>query len=518
MEPDRIGPAVLSPAPQPPEPVRDLDWDASTTQAFADGVAEIWQDLLSGLRAQPVGRDEGPATVADAVWLGVPDEPLPPQELLDHLRSVAFNHSVYPGHPGFMAYISGAGTVPGVVADSLAAALNQNVGGWMLSPAATEIEEGLIRWLGVEIGLGRQVGGTMTSGGAAATLTALKLARDRHAGFDARREGLSGSQRLAVYASDEAHVVVERAADVLGMGRNAVRHVPTDAHYRMDISKLRHMVRLDRTSGFRPIAVVGTAGTTATGAIDPLEAIADLCESEGLWFHVDGAYGAPGVFVPELRPLFRGIELADSVALDPHKWLYVPLAAGCLLVRDREVLKESFAAHASYVQQDRRHVDRGEDLGFQGIQFSRGFNALKVWVSLLAHGRSAYTRRIAHDVALARYLHECAASHPALEPIGEVTLSIACFRYVPPDLDLQAPEREGYLSLLNERLMTAVQVEGRAFCSNAVLEERFVLRACIVNFRTEASDIDRLLDVVVTLGAVIDQELRPQFWGVSHHV
>jgi glutamate/tyrosine decarboxylase-like PLP-dependent enzyme len=499
-----------------PEPVPDLDWDPDTARAFGDGVLDIWQELLTGLRDRAVGRDEGPRQVAAAVWRDIPDEPVPPAALLDHLRSVALEHSMYPGHPGFMAYISGAGTVPGAPADLLAAALNQNVGGWMLSPAATEIESGVIRWLAHELGLGDAAGGTMTSGGAAATLTALKAARDHKVGVEVRRAGLAGTRPFTIYASAEAHVVIDRAADTLGLGTDAVRKVPTDAGYRMDVAALQGMIAEDREQGARPIAVVGTAGTTATGAIDPLDELANICAAEDLWFHVDGAYGAPAALVPELRPLFAGIERADSVALDPHKWLSVPLAVGCVLVRDRATLHESFAVEASYVHQDRDHVDRGEDFGFQGIQFSRGFNALKVWVSLLAHGRDAYVRRIAHDVELARYLHERAREHPALEPIGDVTLSIACFRYVPPALPISRDAAEAYLSELNERIMTAVQTDGRAFCSNAVLDGHFVLRACIVNFRTEAEDLERLIATVVELGDRLDHELRPAPEAVRH--
>jgi glutamate/tyrosine decarboxylase-like PLP-dependent enzyme len=278
----------------------------------------------------------------------------------------------------------------------------------------------------------------------------------------------------------------------------------------MDVDALTGQIAADRDAGLVPFAVVGTAGTTATGAIDPLDHLADVCRAEGLWFHVDGCYGAPAALAPELRPLLAGIERADSVALDPHKWLYVPLAVGCLLVRDATCLPDSFQVEASYVHQERDLVERGEDLGFSGVQFSRGFSALKVWLSLLAHGRDAYARRIAHDVELARYLDRAARARVDFESMAPVALSIACFRYVPTDVDARDPAQQDHLDELNERLVVAIQRDGRSFCSNAVIHGRNALRACIVNFRTEADDVDRLLDVAAELGAGIDQQLRTE--------
>jgi aromatic-L-amino-acid/L-tryptophan decarboxylase len=247
--------------------------------------------------------------------------------------------------------------------------------------------------------------------------------------------------------------------------------------------------------------VVATAGTVGTGAIDPLDAIADVCAEHGLWMHVDGAYGGVAALTDTLRPLFRGIERADSVAFDPHKWLYTPHSGGVLVVRDMQSLAGAFAIEPSYVYEDKAVTGRGVDMFALGPQFSRGFHALKIWVSLLAHGWSAYERRIAHDVALTRYLHDSAAEHPQLETVGPApVLSIACFRYVPPELRGD-PSAEPYLNRLNERLMAELQLAGRVFPSNVVLDGRFGLRACIVNFRTEADDIDALITQAVASGA-----------------
>lgn len=495
--------------PSPPEPVRDLDWDHGRAREFADRTLDIWEELLARLRELPVTQAVTEEEVREAIARPVPEEPLPDDELFAYLREMVFERSMYPGHPRFMAYISGSGTVPGAAADLLAAGVNMNVGGWRLSPSATEIELHLTRWFAGQFGLPETAGGLMVSGGAMASFVALKVARDQRAGWDVRYRGVSAGPPLAFYMSTEAHVVSDRAADMLGLGTQAMRKIPVGDGFRLQTDLLREAIARDRAEGVRPTAVVGSAGTVATGAIDPLDEIADVCAEEGLWFHVDGAYGGPAVLADDLRPLFAGIERADSIAFDPHKWLYTPHSGGCVLMRDFQHLADSFAVHATYVHQDKERTGRGIDFTDLGPQFSRGFQALKVWVSLLAHGRKAYAARISHDAALARYLGDRAGERPEFELIAPVVLSICCFRYVPEDLP-EGPGREEYLSTLNERVMTEIQLDGRVFCSNAVLGDRFVLRACIVNFRTEAEDMDALLDVAAELGSKLDEELRPE--------
>jgi glutamate/tyrosine decarboxylase-like PLP-dependent enzyme len=491
-----------------PAPVPDLDWGPERARAFTDRVAGLYEELLSRLRELPITHGRPATEVREAVAIDVPEEPMDDDALLDYLRDVVLEHATLPGHPRFMAYVSGAGTVPGAAADLLAAGVNMNAGGWMLSPSATEIELKLTRTFASWFGLPPGAGGLVVSGGAMANFVALKVARDQRAGWDVRRSGVAAGPPLAMYMSQETHVVSARAADMLGLGTDAVRVIPVDDGYRIRIDALRETITKDREQGVRPFAVVGSAGTVATGSMDPLAALADLCADEDLWFHVDAAYGGPAAFTDDLRPLFAGIERADSIAFDPHKWLYTPLTGGCVLVRGMQALADSFAVTASYVYQDKERTGRGIDGTQLGPQFSRGFWALKVWVSLLAHGRAAYARRISHDAALARYLGERVEERPEFELACPVGLSICCFRYVPEDL----PRRDGrdaYLDLLNERLMTQVQQEGRVFFSNAVLRGRFVLRVCIVNFRTEAEDLDAALDVAAEVGARLDAELRP---------
>jgi aromatic-L-amino-acid/L-tryptophan decarboxylase len=486
--------------PHPPAPVTDLAWSAADAHDLASRVVDLWTELLERLPSLPVTRDFTPAEVGPAVALAVPEEPMPVDHLVAHLRELTFEQSLHLGHPAFFAYICGAGTVPGAATELLAAGLNPCLGGYRLGPGAAEIELHLTRWLAGRFGLPEGAGGMIMTGGAMANFVGLKCARDALLGLAVREDGVRGTGPVAIYASDEAHVVIRRAADMLGLGAGAVRAIAVDGGQRMRPDALAAVIERDAAAGVRPLAVCGTAGTTTTGSIDPLPALADLAAEHGMWFHVDAAYGGAAVLSDELCGLLDGIERADSLAVDPHKWLYTAQSAGCVLLRDFGQLSRSFHADASYIWLDDA-ARQGVDFAMHGPQFSRGFAALKVWVSLLAHGRAAYGKRIAHDAALARYLGELVAEHPDFELMCEPRLSICCFRYRPRGWS----GTEEQLDRVNERVMTAIHADGRVFCSNAVIEGRFGLRACIVNFRTEAPDVERLLAVAAELGQ-LEQE------------
>lgn len=305
------------------------------------------------------------------------------------------------------------------------------------------------------------------------------------------------------------HDSIDRTDQILGIGDAGIRNIPTDDALRMDVAALRHAIDADVASGYRPIAVVGTAGTTGTGAIDPLASIADVSSEYGIWFHVDAAYGGPAALTSQLAHLFDGIERADSIGFDPHEWLYTPHAGACILVRDPAHLADAFAVEASYIVTDNKHTGWGRDLYELSLQFSRPFAALKIWISLLAHGWNAYERRILQDVALTRYLHQLVTEHPELEPMADSELSITCFRFVPDGLGERA-DADAYLDLLNERLMFDIQLGGKVFPSNAIVNGRFALRSCIVNFRTEAETMEELVNETVRLGRLLDAQLRPE--------
>lgn len=492
-----------------PEPVDALDWSPERARSFGEKALDLWTEYLKGLPSFPVSRRLSLNQVREAVTFPVPEEPLTEEALLEHIRKVMFDYSMYPGHPAFFAYISGAGTVPGAIGDFLAAALNQNVGAWRLSPAATEIELNLTRWLARQFGFPDTGGGLFVSGGAVANLVGLKLARDiGGAASDIRTTGLAQKPQMLIYASKQVHGVMYRAVDMLGLGKGAIVTIPTDERDRMRVDLLAPAIEADIARGAHPVAIVGSAGTIETGAIDPLADIAQVAQKYSLWFHVDAAYGGGAILSDELRPLFAGIELADSIAFDPHKWLYTPHSGGCVLVKNLDHLGGSFAVQANYLYQDLERTGRGLDLGFIGPQFSRSFQAFKIWLSLLAHGRKPYSDRITHDARLAEYLGKRVEERPEFELATPVSLSICCFRYVPPGL-AAGEAREAYLNLLNDRLLTDIQLDGRVFCSNASREGKFLLRVCIVNFRTEAKQLDLLLDVAAELGGKLDAELRP---------
>lgn len=473
-----------------------------------DDAADLVQEYLKRLPSLSIDRPRTAAEVRDLVAQEIPEEGVSDEALGEYLRSIVFDSAMYTGHPAFLAYISGSGTTPGIVADLVAAAINQNVGGWRLGPGGTELELYLTSWFAGLFGLPEKAGGLVTSGGSMANFIALKVARDRALGSDARTKGL-GDARLTAYTSDQVHFATTRAADMLGMGSDAVRLIETDERLRLDVDAMARRVERDVADGFQPLAVIATLGTVTTGAVDPLRDIAEVCRDKDLWMHVDGAYGGPAIFAEDLKPLLEGVELVDSIAFDPHKWMYTPHSGGVVLVRDLQWLSDSFSALATFVHEDKELTGRGLDLGMMGPQLSRSFWALKIYISLLTHGTKAYGRRISHDVKLAHYLADRVREHSDFELSAPVELSICCFRYVPPDLP-DGELREKYLNALNERLMAEAQMDGRVYYSNAVLDDRFVLRCCIVNYRTEAEHLDLVLEVTSELGQKLDGEMRPE--------
>ena len=451
----------------------------------------------------PVKPDETGAMVRSALNAGrrLPETGADAGALLDTAASLLFEHSVFNGHPRFFGYITSSPAPIGVLGDFLASAVNQNCGGWMLSPMATEIEAQTVRWISQLIGFpSADTGspGVLVSGGNMANFVCLLAARAAKAGWDVRTTGISGSHpRLVLYASSETHTWVQKAADLFGFGTDAIRWIPVDEHQRLKTSDLRRQIELDRSRGERPFLVVGTAGSVSTGAIDPLPELAAICREHDLWFHVDGAYGAFAAALPDAPADLLGLAQADSVAVDPHKWLYAPLEAGCALVKRPDDLRNAFSYHPPYY----RFGEEALNFVDYGLQNSRGFRALKVWLALQQLGRSGYAASMAEDIRLSRKLFDLVRAHPEFEALTQ-NLSIATFRYVPRELrsKLGEPETEASLNTLNEELLARLERSGRAFLSNAVIAGKFAMRACIVNFRTTDADIDALPEIIASLG------------------
>jgi aromatic-L-amino-acid decarboxylase len=465
-------------------------------------------DRLARIPERLVTQDESPADVRAvfAAEQGLPAEGTEAGPLLDEATRLLFDHSLFNAHPRFFGYVTSSPAPIGMFGDFLAAALNQNVGARQLAPLATEIEGQAIRWIAELIGFPTDCGGLLVSGGNMANFVGFLAARAAMAPWDVRKEGLSHEGgRLLVYASAETHGWINKAADMFGLGTDSIRWIETDAEQRMAASALRGRIEDDLRLGHRPFLVVGTAGSVSTGAVDPLPEIAALCREHRLWFHVDGAYGALAAQAPGSPASLHALSRADSVAVDPHKWLYAPLEAGCALVRDAEKLRRAFSYHAAYYHFDDQAVNYFD----YGPQNSRGFRALKVWLALRQVGRAGYLKMIGDDMLLARHLHRLLATHPEFEPITH-GLSVTTFRYVPPDLRsrLGSEEVEAYLDRLNQHLLTAVEKSGEAFLSNALIGGRFLLRACIVNFHTSLGDVEALPPLLSWLGKRADAALR----------
>jgi aromatic-L-amino-acid/L-tryptophan decarboxylase len=466
-------------------------------------------DRLARVHDGLVKHDESPAEVRRA--LGA-EEALPPcgtdaGRLVTETADLLFDHSLFNGHPRFFGYVTSSPAPVGMFGDLLAAAVNPNVGAWRLAPAATEIEGQAVRWIAELIGFPAGSAGLMVSGGNMANFVCVLAARAAKASWDVRKAGLAcGGRRLVAYASMETHTWIQKAADLFGLGTDAIRWIATDDEQRMDVSALRRQIQADLRLGEQPFLVVGTAGSVSTGIVDPLPDIALVCREHGLWFHVDGAYGALAAQVPGSPASLRALSEADSVAVDPHKWLYAPLEAGCALVRNPETLRNAFSYHPAYYRFDDEVVNYLD----YGPQNSRGFRALKVWLGLRHVGRDGYLKMIGDDMSLARHLHRLLVEHPEFEAATQ-SLSITTFRYVPPDLQprVGCEKVEEYLGKLNQNVLTAVERSGQAFLSNAVIGDRFLLRACIVNFHTALGDVEALPPLLSRIGREADAALRP---------
>ncbi len=487
-----------------------LAMDAATFRALGHQLVDQLAECIAAVPAGPVTRDESPKAIRAALGLGgpLPEHGTDAGALLERTTRLLFAHSAFNQHPRFFGYIT-AGPAPiGVLGDLIASALNPNMGSWSLSPSGTEIEAETVRWIAELIGYPADCGGLLVSGGNMANFVGFFAARAAQAEWDVRADGVRppAGGTLRVYGSDETHTWIQKAADLSGIGTAAIRKVKSLPDQRIDVADLRRQIEADRAAGDVPFLVAATGGTVMTGAVDALPEIAALCREQRVWFHVDGAYGGFAAAVPEAPADLRALALADSVAVDPHKWLYAPLEAGCALVRDPAHLRDAFSYHPPYYHFDEQVTNYVD----YGMQNSRGFRALKVWLMLQHAGRSGYRRMISDDIALARLMAEAVAREPDLEMCTQ-ELSITTFRVVPRDLRERAdePDVAAYLDTLNQQVLDRSQRAGETFVSNAIVHGRYVLRACIVNFRTQAADAEAAPAICARMGRELDTALRP---------
>jgi aromatic-L-amino-acid decarboxylase len=465
-------------------------------------------DFLAELPARAVTPGEAPAEVRRAIAAdrSLPEAGRDASAITAEAAELLLSHSLFNGHPRFFGYITSSATPIGALGDLMASALNCNAGAWKLAPAASEIEAQTIRWIAEFIGYREGCGGLLVSGGNMANFVGFLAARAAAGGMNLRKEGVRAAGLMRCYGSRETHTWIQKAADMAGLGTDSVRWIACDSRQRLDVAALRAEVARDRERGEQPFMVVGTAGTVSTGAVDPLTEIAEFCREQGLWFHVDGAYGGLAAGVPGAPEELAGLAPADSVAVDPHKWLYAPLEAGCILVRDPGLLLNAFSYRPPYYNFETDGINYFDF----GPQNSRGFRALKIWLAFQQAGRRGFQESIADDMALAEHAFRMWSAHPDFEAVT-CNLSICTFRYVPPAVRAmpESEEKAAMLNRLNQELLGEIERSGAAFLSNAVVEGKYLLRMCIVNFRTSLEDIEALSGLIAEIGERTFQRMEP---------
>lgn len=456
--------------------------------AHLEGLREgpVWQAMPAGVREGLSGER-------------VPMEPQGVEAAYGDFVRAVLPYSVGNRHARFFGWVQGNGTPVGMLADMLAAGMNAHTAGF--NQASTLVEEQVLAWLAELMGMPVGTSGLLTGGGSVANLIGLVVGQQAKAGFDVRELGLrDGDAALRVYCSTETHNWMRKSMELIGMGRASLVAIPVDAEYRLRVDLLREAIAADRAAGLRPICVVGSVGTVNTGATDDMEALADLCAEEDLWFHVDGAFGAMAYLVDEFRPKLKGMERADSLAFDLHKWGYLPFEVGCVLVRDAALHTSAFATSASYlIAFERGPIAGGLPFADRGIELTRGFKALKVWMSFKTHGVKAIAGVIEQNLVQAQYLACLLEAHAELELMLPVAMNVVCFRFV----GARSLASDGALNALNREIVMRVQERGIAVPSTTMLQGRMAIRVAIVNHRSRREDFDLLVESVVDIGREI---------------
>ena len=461
------------------------DFPPDTLRAWGGAAVERLARYLETIESRPVLARTRPGELLAQLPPNAPEEPEPWEAVERDLDRLVEPNLTHWQHPGFMAYFATNGSVPGIVGETLAAGYNQVGILWRSSPASNEMEQAMVRWLANLVGLPDSFDGQLADTASAASLIALAAAREQ--AFPAvRKTGLAGLPAAVVYCSELAHSSIDKASVVLGLGISGLRKIPTDSEHRMDVAALETAIAADRAAGRRPIAVVATAGTTAVTSVDPLPEIAAVCRREGLWMHVDAAYAGAAASLPEKRPLFAGWEEADSVVWNPHKWLFLPLECTGLFFRRMERVRRAFSVVPQYLETPEGSAGVREYMDY-GIQLGRRFRALKAWIMLRTFGAKGVRERLRSHIALALRLEEDLRREPDVEVVAPVAFSVVVFRFAPAGLS--ETERDA----LNQRVLEAVNREGTAFISHAVVKGRYVLRAAIGSLRTEERHLDAFL-------------------------
>ncbi|OGO29819.1 MAG: hypothetical protein A2Z16_13035 [Chloroflexi bacterium RBG_16_54_18] len=472
------------------------DWEGM--RELGHHMVDDMLDYLRTVRERPAWQ-HAPPEVKEHFTASLPLEPQPPEQVYQEFLEKILPYPVGNIHPRFWGWVFGTGTVSGAFAELLAGAMNVGASGGLAHHSSIHVEKQVLGWFKEMLGFPASAGGLLTSGCSASNLIGLAVARNTKAGYDLRREGLDASRvRLVLYAAQEIHSSVQKAVELLGLGSRALRLVPVNERFQMDLPSLKSAIFDDRQSGLLPFCVVAAAGTTNTGAIDDLETLADICKQENLWLHVDGAFGAWAALAPRYRHLVKGMEQADSLAFDLHKWMYMPYDIGCILVRNPDHLSDTFSIMPDYLAHgEGQRGLTGADLpwfGTYGFELSRSFRALKAWMSLKEHGALKYGRLIQQNIDQAGYLASLIQAQAELELSAPVELNVVCFRFLNPRLG------EPGLDQLNKHIEVELQESGIAVTSGTRINGRYVLHLAHCNHRTRREDFEILVAEVIRLG------------------
>ena len=463
------------------------DMPLSELREAAHSVADWIAEYLDGVDRYPVLAQVEPGEVFDSLPEELPEKGEPFEAMFRDFQEKILPGVTHWNHPAFFAYFSITGSGPGVLGEMLASALNVNAMVWRSSPSGTELEERTLGWLRGLLGLPSAFDGTINDTASSSTLYALAAAREAKLP-EAWEEGLSGSPRGRFYASEQAHSSVEKAVITLGFGRDGTRKIPTDESFRMVPHELRRAIESDLEAGIRPIGVVGTIGTTSTTSVDPVEDLAEICQDHGLWLHVDAAYGGPAAAVPELRPLFSGWEKADSIVVNPHKWLFTPIDCSILYVRDLELLRRAFSLTPDYLVTPEAGVAR--NLMDYGVSLGRRFRSLKLWFVMRYFGAEGIRDRIRQHVHMAKEVASWVDADPHWERVAPVPFSTVVLRYAPKGVSGEDQDR------MNQAIMDRVNETGEVFLSHTVLNDRVCLRIALGNLRTRHEHLERCWELL----------------------
>jgi aromatic-L-amino-acid/L-tryptophan decarboxylase len=509
------------------ESIARLDTTADEIRRIGRDAIELIASYYDSIRLLPVYPDTTARASRARLAQALPETGVDFDQLLDLFREAILPLNRHNGHPRFFGYVASPGTAVASIADMLASALNANVTSWRSAPASAEVERLAIDWIKQILGFPADAAGLFVSGGSMANFSALAAARSVKAPRRASVDGLNSlGQAMRIYMSEEGHHSITKAASLLGIGSGNVRMVRLDDRFRIDVDDLRQKIEEDLRDGHLPFCVVANAGTVSTGAFDPLAEVAQVARHHNLWLHVDASYGGFAVMAQSARHLFERIEEADSISLDPHKWLYLPIDCGCVLYKDGAAARAAFSHTAEYTRVLERDPDEAFAFWDYGPELSRRFRALKVWMMFKHVGTRALGQAIERNMACARYFAALVKASEDFQMLAPVELSIFCFRYVPRDLkhelERESDEQERgeqerggrakainrELDDLNERVMTELQREGDAYLSNARVRGRFSLRGCVLNYRTTERDMEILLEDVRRVA----ERLKPVQW------